>query len=122
MGDIKCLSCGKECEDYQELALHISSSKTGHKKGKRWAARYLSRHVVNKVTREFYGGTPLTAEDKQSKEDTKRVLSGQQRVADTVCPKCRHPSREVLEAEYVSSSQAWRIQGKLAKMCTGCEG
>ncbi len=119
---VLCRSCGKVCEDYQELALHISTSKKGHSKGKRWAAAYISRYVINKHIRELNGRTPLSSEDRANKEDARRVLSGEQRVADVICPKCRKPSRVTLETEYVSSPQAWRIQGRLAKMCTGCEG
>ncbi len=117
---VRCNSCGTECEDYRELALHISTSKTGHRKGKRWAAKYISRHVINKRTIEYNGRTPLTAEQRANREDTRYVLSGERKVADTVCPKCKKSSRDVLEAEYVSSPQAWKMQGRLAKLCDDC--
>jgi len=119
---IKCLSCGKEFEDYQSLALHISSERKGHRKGKKWAAKYISRQVISKQKVEFNGRVPLTAEQKANKEDSRRVLSGEQRVAETVCLKCKRVSRVVLEAEYVSSPHAWRIQDRLVKMCNSCGG
>ncbi len=116
--NITCISCGKVCEDYRELASHIAGSKKGHRKGKRWAAQYLSRHVLNK--REYNNRTPMTAEQKTTKDDIMRIVSGEQRVADTVCPKCKKPSRAVFEIEYAESSSAWRIGGRLVKMCDGC--
>ncbi len=122
MGDVKCLSCGKECEDYQELALHISSSKKGHRKGKRWAAKYISRHVIGKKKLEFNGRVPLTEEQKANKEDTKRVLSGDMEYANTICLKCKKHGRPLLEIEYVTSPHALRVQGKLAKLCANCGG
>ena len=118
----KCLSCGADFWDYQSLALHILASKKGHRKGKKWAAKYINRHVLNKKKTEYNGRVPLTAEQKANKEDTRRVLAGGQRVAEIVCPHCHKPSRVALEVEYVSSPQAWRIQGRLVKMCANCGG
>ena len=122
MSDIKCLSCGCGFESYQELAVHISASKTGHRKGKKWAAKYLSRHVINKKVGSFSEKSPLTAEDIKNKRENRRVLSGEQRYTETICPQCRKPSRAVLEAEHATSSQAWRIGSRLAVMCAGCDG
>jgi len=122
LSDIQCLSCGQGFEDYHALALHIIASKKGHRKGKKWAAKYLSRHVLNKRKLELNGRVPLTVEQKANKEDSRRVLSGGQRVAETVCLRCHKSSRIVLEEEYVSSPQAWRIQGRLVKMCANCGG
>ena len=120
MGDIKCLSCPQEFGSYQELALHISSSKTGHRRGKRWAAKYISRHVINKRRRDISGRSPATVKDIKNKEDTRRELSGKQMVADTICPKCHKSSRVMLEAEYITSPQAWRLQWRLVKICVIC--
>ena len=122
MGEIKCLSCGKECEDYKELALHISSSKKGHRKGKKWAARYINKNVINKRKVEFNGRIALTTEQKISKEDTRRKLSGNMEYANVVCPKCERTNRPLLEVEYVNNSQAWRIRDRLAKLCNSCGG
>jgi hypothetical protein len=121
-GVIKCLSCGKEFEDYQELALHISSERKGHRKGKKWAAKYIHRHLKNKREYDNNGRVSLTVEQKANKEDTRRGLSGEQRVAETICLSCKRVNRVALESEYVSSPQAWRIQGKLVKMCASCGG
>jgi hypothetical protein len=119
---IKCLSCGQQFDDYQGLALHIASEKKGHRKGKKWAAKYISRHVINKKKVEVNGRVPLTAEQKANKEDSRRVLSGEQRVAETICLKCKRVSRVALETEYVSSPQAWKIGGRLVRMCASCGG
>ena len=120
MGDIKCSSCGQEVGSYLELALHILSSKTGHRRGRRWAAKYISRHVINKRERNISGRSPATVKDIKNKEDTRRELSGEQMVADTICPNCHRSSRVVLEAEYINSPQAWRLQWRLVKMCVTC--
>lgn len=119
---IKCLSCDKEFEDYQSLALHISHSKTGHRKGKRWAANYIHRHIKNKREYKNNGHVPITAEQKANKEDTRRVLSGGQRAVETICLKCKRVNRIALESEYVSSPQAWKIGGRLVRMCVSCGG
>jgi len=121
MGDIKCLSCGDDFESYQELAVHISASKTGHRRGKKWAAKYLSRHVINKRDNNFSKGSPLTTEDIKNKRENRRVLSGEQRYAETICPKCRKPNRAVVEVEHATSPQAWRIGGRLVRVCANCE-
>jgi len=122
MGDIKCLSCGCDFDSYQELAVHISASKIGHRRGKKWAAKYLSRHVINKRDNNFRGGTPLSVEDIKNKRDNRRVLSGEQKYTETICPQCRKPNRAVLEAEHATSPQAWRIGGRLARVCASCDG
>jgi hypothetical protein len=121
MDAVRCLSCDKIFEDYQGLALHIIAEKKGHRKGKKWAAKYISRHIINKRTYDNNGRVPLTAEQKANKEDTRRALSGEQRVVETICPKCKVSKRVALEVEYVSSPQAWRIHGKLVKLCVECE-
>ena len=121
MGDINCLSCGQEFGNYQELALHISVSREGHRRGKKWAAKYMSRHIINKRDVELGGRVPLTTEQKINKEDTRRELSGDTEYVNTICIKCNKPSRPLLEAEYVNSHQAWRIGDRLVKLCVGCE-
>lgn len=119
---VLCNSCHAIFEDYGELARHILASKKGHKRGKMWAAKYLNRHVINKRFFENNGCSPLTAEDTKNKQDTKRVLSGQQRSMETFCPKCKKINRAVLEAEYVANPLAWRIGGRLVKLCISCGG
>jgi len=122
MADIKCLSCGKGFDDYHALALHISSSKKGHRKGKKWAARYIFMDVIYEKRKKQGGRVSLKPEQKANKENSRRVLSGGQRMVEIVCPYCHNSSRTVLEEEYVSSLQAWRIQGRLVKMCASCGG
>jgi hypothetical protein len=117
-----CRSCDKSFEDYRELALHISSTKKGHRKGKRWAARYLM-HVQALARKELNSSrSPLTEEEKKSKRSIKRELSGGQEYALTICPFCKKGHREVLPVEFAQSREAWRIKNVLAVMCQSCGG
>lgn len=116
---VVCNSCGESFEDFQELALHISSSKTGHKHGKAWAAKYIHRGLIHKTNFEN-GRTPLSAEDIKNRTDTRRRLSGEMAYVNTICPHCKKTGRPLLESEYVESVEAWRIGDRLVKMCALC--
>lgn len=116
----KCNSCGKECEDFRELALHIMAGKSSHRKGKKWAATYLQRRVLNKREYDNNERTPLTEEQKQTREDLKMTLSGKTRYVNTICPKCKTTAMPSLEVEYITSPLAWRIGDRLAKICESC--
>ncbi len=113
-----CISCKKVCADYQELALHIASSKNGHRNGKRWAAKYL---VGVKNRQEFKGRIPLTDIEKKSKLDTVREMSGSQESVVAICPRCKRRHRESLPIEYTQSRDAWHIQNSVVVMCPGCK-
>ncbi len=116
-----CLSCQKVCADYKELALHIQSSKKGHRKGKRWAAKYMMRvRQLNK--RELNGRVPLTEEQKEARASIFRELSGETEYALAVCPHCHKGHREVLPVEFRQSQDAWRVKDKLVVLCATCGG
>jgi hypothetical protein len=113
-----CNDCGEYFEEYQELAHHIIKAK--HRHGKKWANNYLLKHVL--FEKEMPQRTALTAEQKQSKEDAKRGLSGDMRYASTICPKCKRKGRPLLPSEFVDSPVVWRINGLIAKFCIECGG
>lgn len=127
MGNKTCRTCDQEFEDWGELATHIKSAKdTLHKKdraGKMWAKRYIHRNAINKLKRlgrEFAPHTPLTDEQREAKEDTRRELSGQTKLMPTICPRCQKGNRHFLEVEHTDNPQAWRIKNCLVVMCEGC--
>ena len=117
-----CKSCWDEFADFKELALHISSSKKGHRKGKKWASRYILLNGLSPKNRN--GDRParvaLTEEQKANKEDTRRELSGDNEYATTVCPNCKNKSRPLLPVEFTNNSIAWKIKGSLVVMCSSC--
>jgi hypothetical protein len=123
MPAILCHSCNKHFGDYRELALHISSSRKGHRKGKRWAAKYLMH--VNALARDELlnrGRMPLTEGQKQSKRDAVRQLSGQQESVLAICPHCKKGHGMMLPVEFSHSREAWRVGERLVVLCRGCGG
>ncbi len=117
-----CHSCHQSFADFKELALHISKSKKGHRKGKKWAAKYIMMNGLSSKNRN--GNRPvrvaLTEEQKANKEDTRRELSGDNEYATTVCPNCKNRSRPLLPREFAENPVAWRVKDSLVVMCSGC--
>jgi len=116
---VSCHSCIATFADYKELALHISSSRKGHRSGKRWAAKYIA---INMLSAEKRNGkkttrTPLTETEKENKLDSKRELSGKHETVVTICPQCKKGQRQLLPEEFTSSPLAWRIKDCLAVLC-----
>lgn len=119
-----CHSCNKGFANWDELALHILATKKGHRKGKKWAAKYMALNGLSAKAQGKYefDRTPLTEEDRANKEDTRMRLSGITQFETTTCPKCKDRHRISLEAEFATSPVAWRIGGNIAKICQGCGG
>jgi len=123
MPEIKCHSCDEIFGDYKELALHIMSQpRKMHRKGRRWAAKFLSVRTLplDKRNRRRNNGFELTEEDKENRIKIIRHLSGARKFVDTVCPKCDNKGGQYLESEFVETPFAWRVGGMLAVMCSGC--
>lgn len=118
MPDIKCISCGNVFDDYSELASHIISTKKGHRKGRKWAAQYVHRNLLNKRDNKFKDGKPAPPKTKPS--EISLQLSGNQRCVNTVCPKCHSLGQEVLEAEYANSPNVWRLDDRIVVVCIRC--
>ncbi len=117
---VLCNSCNQHFAAYKELALHISSSRKGHRKGKKWASAYLFKvNALNKRGIEN-NRIPLTKEDKENRMDSKRVLCGEEEYVLAVCPHCKKGHREMLPIEFSQSPSAWRIKDNLVVMCQNC--
>ena len=102
MSDI-CNSCGEWFDDYTELARHIAGAKTGHKKGKKWAAKYLLRVNQLNSKKEYEDKIPLSEEDKQNRRELMNIqLSGQKKMVNTMCPHCK---KELTEVHYQEIKQ-----------------
>lgn len=119
---ITCHSCQQDFPDYESLAKHISSSKKGHQKGKRWASHYLLKTRALNLKKQPFTSNPLTQEDKENRESTKRDLSGETEYILAVCPMCKKGHREQLPIEFVESPMAWRTsKGTLIVNCSICQ-
>lgn len=121
---VLCHSCNKTFEDYKELALHISANRKGHKKGRKWAAKYIMLNGLSPKNRfeQRKLGNPLTAEQRAIREDNKRILSSDNEYVNTICPKCKKGGRRLLPVEYTKSKTAWRIKSNLVILCQNCGG
>ena len=119
---VVCHSCGDFFEDYTELAQHISSAKTKHRKGKKWAAKYLLRVNFLNQKRDLKPRTPLTEQQKENRVSTFVELSGQNEIVSTFCSHCKSRTRQALPIEYTRSNTAWRNkQGTLVVSCPTCQ-
>jgi len=117
----KCLTCGKSFEDYSELAKHIMTTPK-HRKGKKWAAKYIHLNTLSLRARNgaLKGRTPLTDEQKEARQDSIRVPSGDTVRMDTFCPKCKIKYTDVFEVEYAYDKDAWRVKDCLVRLCFDC--
>ncbi len=115
---VSCHSCGAIFADYKELALHILSSRKEHRKGKKWASKYIM--LRGKRDKPDFQRTPLTEEQKESKKEMKRELSGENKTGLVFCPHCKTNHQQSLPVEYVDSPTAWRIKKMLVILCSGC--
>ena len=124
---VLCNSCGKECEDYHELALHIMENKKGHQRGKKWASAFLLRTNRLNARKDLPQRAPMTDEEKESLRDaraeTRRELSGKVSLAKVFCPQCKQVSVRALPVEFAQNNQAWRLpNGTLVVSCPACSG
>lgn len=123
--DIRCIACGKVCADYQELALHISSSRAGHRKGKRWAAKYLLVHGLSAKAKNDYqyeGRIPLPDNYHANKASTVLTLSGNTHIVETYCPHCKRTRIKPVPEEMLTLSHLWKHNGIIVKICLNCGG
>jgi len=127
MDNKTCRTCDQDFETWGDLADHINSATDKpHKRdraGKMWAKRYIHRNTINKLKklgRELPYRTPLTDEQREAKEDTRRELSRQTKLVPVKCPRCNKGSRQILEVEHTDNPQAWRIDNCFVILCGGC--
>lgn len=119
---VSCHSCQRTFADYKELAMHISSSRKGHRRGKRWASKYMMINGLSAEKRFDHNKsrTPLTKEDKENLEDTKATLSGETEIVPTKCPKCKRAAHQQLPVEYTRHPLAWCISRFFMVLCPNC--
>ena len=118
----KCFNCDEVFPDYMALALHITSAKKGHRKGKRWAAKYLMLNKISIDKKRNNNRTPLTEKDRENKRNSKLELSGQTQTLLTYCPKCKKSYKQAVPVEYAMSPTAWRnTKGILIMACPNCQ-
>jgi hypothetical protein len=120
---VQCNSCGSIHEDYAELARHISTSKKGHRRGKKWAASFLLKVKKLNQKKEPFDRIPLSEEDKENRREIRQQvqLSGVKKMVNTLCPHCKKGHSEAIEVEYVNSPTAWKTpRGTLNILCAGC--
>lgn len=125
---MECKTCGKHVTDFKELIRHIlSNSKTHPAWQVKWAGKatmnveYLDRKVT--MQKQFEGGkVPLTEQEKENKQDAKRVLCGIEKTVLCKCPACKTKFPTRIPVEYVESPSAWKDKdGKtLIVSCFGC--
>ncbi len=119
---VQCFCCGATFEDYAELAKHVSASKKGHRKSKKWAADYMLKTRQLNQKRDLPQRIPLTEEQKDNYQETKRELSGEYENVICLCPRCKLGHREQVPTEYSHSEQAWRSpKGTLMMICQRCK-
>ena len=131
MDNHSCRTCHQPFDSWDELAEHIRKQckikDNPHKKdraGLKWAKLYQHRNAINKMRKlgkEFPQRNPLTAEQRQSKQDSIRLISKKKEMVKTYCPKGKHFVNQLVEREYVESPHAVRTQqGILEMLCDGC--
>ncbi len=119
-----CLTCRQVFPDYKELARHISRSKNGHRKGKRWAARYLlnQRALDKKVSKKKRPHIALTEQEKENKKSLKRELAGKTVNVKVKCPRCKVEGMYEFPMEYAESEESWKVGDTMMKLCLKCLG
>ncbi len=108
-----CLSCKQPFPDYQSLAVHISSNKKGHRRGKKWAAKYL----LLKGKRDMPRRVPKAEVSQEAKDSRIRVVSGIEQSAMCVCPQCKQRHQNRIPIEFINSLEAWRVGKDLSVLC-----
>jgi len=119
---VSCHSCNNQFDGYKDLALHIASTKKGHRKGKKWAASYLLKVNALNSKKDNYGRSQLTEVEKENKKEMGREISGETMVVDTSCPNCKRKSPQILPVEFGRSSIAWRDNKYMVVLCSSCRG
>lgn len=115
---VSCHSCGQPFDNFHDLAVHIAGSRKGHRKGKKWASKYIL--LNGRRDKQNFQRTPLTEAEKENKREMKRELSGETKSGLVFCPHCKTKHQQTLPVEYVDSPSAWRIEKMLVILCSGC--
>lgn len=126
MEEFICRICGKKCEDWDDLARHIdklAKLKDGKHKRTRWVKFRLHKkaeQLMNRPEKKEFYNTALTEDQKQSKEDSRRELSGKTEYVPIRCPKCKTGRKQFVEVEHIENPQAWQENNCYMILCDGC--
>ena len=119
-----CHSCGKPFDNFKDLALHIMQSKSGHRKGRKWASKFIMIGGLSKKSRDGrqqQSQVVLTKEEKVNKVSSARELSGREEYRQVYCPRCKYTHDYKLPVEYIESPVVWRTpQGTMIVACLSC--
>jgi uncharacterized C2H2 Zn-finger protein len=117
-----CSSCGVIKEDFKELAKHIATSKKGHQKGKVWASKFLLNvRMLDRKKDKLRGRVALTDTEKESKRNSKAILSGREAEISTTCPNCGIIMVQFIPEEYVKDFDCWKSKdGVIFVNCENC--
>jgi hypothetical protein len=125
MAEPICRICWrKDFKTWGDIATHILTIHKENKKDKKvmsarkWAANFKYKNVL--YGKKEQTRVALTEEQKESKEDTKRIISGETKFVPVKCPRCKIGSRQFLEAEHVDCPEALKIENCFVKLCEGC--
>lgn len=119
----KCIACGQVFDGFKELAQHIISLKDiRHKKGKRWAHKFLMKQKFLDQKRDLKPRTPMPENIKSHLDEIKRETSGEVEMVNTLCPHCKAQGRAYLPLEYAQDLEAWKQDSRYVVMCERCKG
>ena len=113
-----CNNCGEYCQDFISLAHHILDNKDSHKSGLKWAMNYKYKHVFFKP--EELTRIPLTPQEKENKENTQRVISGETQYVSVICPSCRILHYQNLPVEFINDNGVWSKGDRPIVNCERC--
>ena len=76
------------------------------------------------MKRDLPQRSPMTEEERENRsenlKDSRRQVSGREKIAQTFCPVCKSSSRQSLPVEHIESTEAWRNDKGLVVCCQGC--
>jgi hypothetical protein len=118
----QCHSCKQNFADFRELAVHIMSTKKGHKKGRTWAAKFLAGNTLRIELKR----APVDPDHEnteygdENRRNAVRELSGENEYANTICPHCKRVGRSLIEVEHINSEFAVKVNGRYFISCQSC--
>lgn len=116
----QCFVCHTTFNDFKALARHIVENKKTHHKSLKWASKVLTNVEYLNKKQDFSGRSTLTEEERESKKECVRELSGIRETAMCLCPHCnaRYPTK--VEIEHIKNPTAWRKNKYLMLLCLTC--
>ena len=121
---IQCRACPAIFESYKELAQHIISLKDlRHKKGRRWALKFITKQKILDQKRDLKPRTAMPENIKSHFDEIKRITSGEMLRGQARCPQCKGTHITEVDREYLEDDGdfIWRnSKNELMILCAGC--